>query len=138
MDKPISTKVHGVLDYYTAPTLMALPRLLGWGQKMTNLLTVAGLGMMGYSFVTRYELGLFKLLPMPGHLAMDVIAGAGLAASPFILLKGEERTPLKTAVLVGFGLYEIIVAPLTRAEPSAPETGQGIINRVQELVTSKA
>jgi hypothetical protein len=136
MNKPISTKMHGVLDYYTAPTLMALPRIMGWGKKVTNLLTVAGLGMMGYSFITRYELGLLKLLPMPGHLTIDVIAGAGLAASPFVLLDESERTPLKTAVLVGFGLYEIIVAPLTQTESPATDTDQGFVSRVRELVTS--
>jgi hypothetical protein len=138
MNKPISTKVHGVLDYYTAPTLMAIPRLMGWGKTVTNLLTVAGLGMMGYSFITRYELGLFKLLPMPGHLTIDVIAGAGLAVSPFVLLRGAERTPLKTAVLVGFGLYEIIVAPLTQTEPSTTETSAGIFEQPQEVLTSRA
>ena len=39
MMKPISTKAHGVLDYLSAGTLLALPRLPGWTPTVTALLT---------------------------------------------------------------------------------------------------
>lgn len=53
MNKPISTLVHGILDYVTAPTLIALPRMMGWGTRVTSLLTGAGAGVLGYSVMTR-------------------------------------------------------------------------------------
>ena len=99
MFRPISTMVHGILDYVTAPTLIALPRMLGWGQKVTWLLNGAGVGVLGYSLLTRYELGLVKVLPMKVHLAIDMASGGMLALSPFILLKKRERDVAMTATL---------------------------------------
>jgi hypothetical protein len=108
--------VHGILDYVTAPTLIALPRMLGWGQKVTWLLNGAGVGVLGYSVLTRYELGLVKVLPMKVHLAIDMASGGMLALSPFILLKKRERDVATTATLVGLGLYEIAAALLTQTQ----------------------
>ena len=112
MFKPIPTLVHGILDYVTAPTLIALPRMMGWGTKVTTLLTGAGVGVLGYSVLTRYELGLLKLLPMQVHLMIDTASGGMLALSPLMLNK-RERNVAKIATLVGLGLYETAVAMLT-------------------------
>lgn len=116
MYKPISTMVHGILDYATAPTLIGLPRMLGWGQKVTLLLNGAGVGVLAYSVLTRYELGLLKVLPMKVHLALDMASGGMLALSPFILLKKRERNVATTATLVGLGLYEIAAGLLTQTQ----------------------
>ena len=35
----MSTRTHGVLDFLTAGTLVALPRALGWGERVTSTLT---------------------------------------------------------------------------------------------------
>jgi hypothetical protein len=118
MKKPISTKVHGLLDYLSVPTLLVLPRALGCGKKVTGLLTGAAVGLLGYSLITRYELGLFKVLPMKGHLALDLMSGAMLAASPFVLLDEQERNGTMTSVLLGFGTFEIVAASLTQRQPS--------------------
>ena len=100
--KPISTRAHGVLDYLTAGTLLALPRMMGWGPGATRLLT-------------RYELGLVKKLPMKGHLALDGMSGALLCVAPFLLLDEDEGDA--TGPLVGLGLFEIVVPLLTQTTP---------------------
>ncbi len=110
--KPISTHAHGVLDYLTAGALLALPRTLGWGPGVTRLLTNAAIGTVVYSLLTRYELGLVKVLPMKGHLALDGMSGALLCAAPFLLLDEDERDA--TGPLIGLGLFEIIVPLLSR------------------------
>jgi hypothetical protein len=116
MIKPISTRMHGILDYVTAPTLVVLPRMLGWGQRVTLLLNGAGAGVLAYSVLTRYELGLLKVLPMKVHLALDIASGGMLALSPFILLKKRERNVATTATLVGLGLYEVAAGLLTQTQ----------------------
>ena len=139
MDKPISTKMHGVLDYFTAPTLLVLPRTLGWDNKVTNLLTGAGLGMLGYSMMTRYELGIFKVLPMKWHLRLDMISGMGLAVSPFVLLKNKERTGAITGALIGFDAFEIAASLLTKTRPPLRFSIPTLLrqaNRVRKLVMS--
>jgi hypothetical protein len=115
MVKPISTQVHGVLDYLTAGMLVAAPRLLGWDGRVTRLLTMAGASAAAYSLLTRYELGALKALPMPAHLALDMGSGALLVAAPVTLVRGEGE--MTASALVGIGLYEIVVAALTQTTP---------------------
>jgi hypothetical protein len=130
MNKPITTKTHGMLDYLSVPTLLILPRALHWGEKMTNLLTGAALGVLGYSMMTRYELGIFKVLPMKGHLAMDMVSGAMLAAAPFLLLDEQERSGTMIGMLLGIGAFEIAAANLTQPQPSLATEGLSMTDRL--------
>jgi len=113
----LSTRTHGVLDLLTAGTLLALPRALGWSEKVTRLLTGAAVGTVGYSLLTRYEFGLIKLLPMRAHLALDALSGATFCAAPLLL--PDEEDEVKQA-LVGIGLFELAAALGTEPEPRRP------------------
>lgn len=113
--KLIPTRVHGVLDFLTAGTMLALPRALGWSQNTTRLLTGAAVGTIGYSLMTRYEMGLVKRLPMKAHLGLDAACGAALCASPWLL--PDEPTEVKQT-LVGLGLFELASALTTKTESS--------------------
>ena len=103
----IPTRVHGVLDYVTAGVLIAAPSMLGFRKNsMQTWLPIAlGVGTIGYSLLTDYELGLFKIIPMPMHLALDAANGALLAASPWLFGFAEEIS----APHLGLGLFEIVV-----------------------------
>ena len=115
MIKLFSTKTHGVLDYLTVGQLLALPRMLGWSEQVTRFMSTMALGTLGYSLMTRYELGPLKLLPMKGHLTLDALNGALFCAAP--LLFPDEDTTVK-ATLVGLGLFEIMAALTTETEQS--------------------
>lgn len=119
MDKPISTRVHGILDYATVGTLLTLPRLLKASPKAANLMAVAATGLLGYSLATRYEYSIWKQIPMPVHLALDGMSGAALLAAPFTFLRGEATAA--TAGILGIGLMEIGAALLTQPEPPLGE-----------------
>ncbi len=100
----ISTRTHGVLDYLTGGTLLAVPGLLGLKDIPTSarVLRLAGGGAVLYSLLTDYELGAVRLLPMPVHLAMDAASGALLASSPWLFgFAGEGRRYWLPHVLVG-------------------------------------
>ncbi|MBF6590785.1 MAG: hypothetical protein IVW57_09690 [Ktedonobacterales bacterium] len=114
MNRPLSTKEHGILDYATVGTLTVLPRLFGWEDRATRLLTGAAAGMLGYSLLTRYEMGVVKLLPMKAHLALDGASGALLCASPLLLRK--KRLGI-VATLIALGVSEIAAALLTKTRP---------------------
>ncbi len=47
---------------------------------------VLGIGLIVYSLLTKYELGIpgLKVIPMPLHLIFDFVAAALLAVSPFL------------------------------------------------------
>ena len=137
MNKPIPTSIHGVLDYLSVPALLALPRLLKWNKNVTNLTTGIALGTLGASLMTRYELGLFKVISMTGHLVLDATNGAMLAASPFVLLSKWERNATVTSILVGFGAFEIAAALLTQTQPSTQYRVKESVDRLRDLVTRK-
>jgi hypothetical protein len=112
----IPTRVHGVLDYVTASVLIAAPAMLGFRKNgMQTWLPVAlGVGTIGYSLLTDYELGLFKIIPMPMHLALDAANGALLAASPWLFGFDAEVS----APHLGLGLFEIVVTASSQPTPA--------------------
>jgi hypothetical protein len=125
MKKPISTRAHGVLDYASAGTLLALPRLLGWTPTVRTLLTGSALATLGASLLTKYELGLVKVLPMPGHLALDGLTAAMHAAAPFLLFDEADREQGNALpILLGLVAFEAIVALLTQSQPPPAERGR--------------
>jgi len=65
-----------MLDYATVATCLAVPRSAAWSPVATRLMTFGGLFGLAYSVLTRYELGLIRILPMKAHLALDVVFGA--------------------------------------------------------------
>ena len=127
--RPISSKLHGVLDYTTGATLTVLPSVLGLGgTRAGRVLRFAGATHAGYSVFTKYELGAVKVLAYRGHLALDAVAAVGLAAAPWLLRTRDEgvRHWLPHVVL---GLYELGAVALSdpsgesaaSAEPMAAE-----------------
>jgi hypothetical protein len=82
----IPTEIHGVLDYLASGINLVFPKALGlhdapWAALVPRINGVAG---AGYSLVTDYELGAFKMLPMPAHLTFDAAKGAFMASSPWV------------------------------------------------------
>ena len=114
MQKPISTRAHGVLDYMTAAFLHTLPRVMGWSRDVTRLLDAAGTGATGYSLVTNYEMGVVKALPMKAHLALDALSGGALIGAALVM---DDEDPEVRATLAGIGVWEIAAALLTRTTP---------------------
>jgi hypothetical protein len=104
MQKPISTKAHGILDYMTAGLLATLPRALGWDDKVTHLLDAAAAGTVVYSLLTRYEMGAVKALPMKAHLSMDAVQGGALIGAAAFL---EDVDPDVRATLAALGMFEL-------------------------------
>ena len=115
----IPTRVHGMLDYVTAPALLAAPELFKLKAVPASALAprIAGGGAAAYSAMTNYELGAVKVLPMTAHLALDAASGALLAASPWLFgFATAGRRYWLPHVLVG--AFEIVAALTTKTQPS--------------------
>lgn len=111
--KLIPTRIHGILDYLFGLMYIALPLLLGWPQPAATILMALGAGVLVYSILTRYEVGLFKLLPMPAHLVLDLLGGLLLIGAPFLGLVGESVRPWFWAL----GAVELLITLLTDTRP---------------------
>jgi hypothetical protein len=82
----IPTRIHGVIDYLMGIVLIAAPWVLGFadGGPEQWVPVLLGAGVILYSLLTDYELGVAHVIPMPIHLLIDLIGGVVLAASPWL------------------------------------------------------
>ena len=85
MAKPISPKVHGVLDYSTIAATAAAPRLLRFPRNAAIAAYVLAGGYLVLSALTKYPTAVKQVVPLRAHRATDVALGALLPALPFLL-----------------------------------------------------
>ena len=116
MTKPISTRVHGILDWMTAGFMHTLPRVMGWSKDVTQLLDAASVAAVGNSAVTKYEYGMVRVMPMKAHLAIDALCGGALIGAALLM---DDEDPEVRATVAGIGLFELAAALLTKTQPPA-------------------
>src|SRR5205823_1510895 len=80
--------MHGTSTTCPWPRCTACRACCGGTQK-SRLLTGAAAGTLGYRLLTRYELGLGKVLPMPVHLGLDSLNAVVQGAVAFLFLHEE-------------------------------------------------
>lgn len=112
----ISTRTHGVLDYLTAILLIAAPWLFGFSNAGAAawIPIILGVGLLVVSLITRYELSVAKVIPMPVHLGLDGGLGLFLLVSPWLF--GFADVIWWPHVLIG--ILEIGAALCTETRPS--------------------
>lgn len=112
----IETKTHGYLDYLMGIVLIAAPWILGFnrGGAETWVPVILGAGMILYSLMTDYEMGASRTISMRTHLTLDFLAGAFLAASPWLFNFDEYVT---TPHLV-LGIAEMAASLFTKRHPA--------------------
>ncbi len=88
----IPTKFHAPLDYIVGLALIGAPWIFQFSDNTaaTVVPIVLGIGLIAYSLITDYELGVWKVAPMAVHNLIDIAAGAFLAASPWIFGFADE------------------------------------------------
>ena len=122
--KFIPTKVHGALDYIVAIALIFAPMIFGFqsvGGAAVIVPIVLGIGLIAYSLLTNYEWGLIKVLGMPYHLIVDVIASLFLIASPF-LFGFISEAPNAWVPHVVVGIAVILVVLCSKSQPGYAKT----------------
>lgn len=118
----IPTKVHGVLDCVVAVALVFAPMIFGFqelGGPAVVIPVVLGIGLFIYSFLTRYEWGVFKVISMPYHLAIDIVAAVFLAVSPFLFGFADEALNVWLPHVI-VGLAVILVVIFSQTQPQNP------------------
>ncbi len=123
MRRPISSRLHGMLDYPTGLLLIASPLVFGFGDAgaaAVAIPVVLGVMVLMQSLITNYEFSLLNLLPLPVHLATDVLGGVVLATSPSLIgFSDEGVNAWLPHVVIGLGL--ILSGLLT--QPHRPGAG---------------
>lgn len=117
----VPTRVHGVFDYIGGIGLILAPFVFGFfsvGGIAVILPMVLGVGLLVYSLLTRYELGIpaIKFIPMPYHLIFDFVAAALLAASPFLFGFYHNTLNVWLPHLIS-GLVVIVLVLVSQTQP---------------------
>lgn len=77
--------LHAIADYAVALTLIVVASAVGGSGTAVAAGVVVGAVVLVVSLLTRYPLGVLKVLPFKVHSAGDYLAAALLVASPFAL-----------------------------------------------------
>lgn len=117
MNKPITPRVHGVLDYATAAATLLAPRLFGFPKSAAALCYALGGGYTGLSLITNYPLAAKRLVPFKAHGVVEGLIGVALPALPAAL--GFSRHRAARNFVFGLTALTAVVAALT--DWNAPE-----------------
>ena len=111
--------LHAIADYAVALSLIAVALLVGGSGTAVAAGVVIGAVVLVVSMLTRYPLGVVKVLPFPVHSAGDYLAAALLVASPFALGFSSSDRAL-TVVYLAAGVAVLAVSLLTTYQYSLP------------------
>jgi len=112
----IPRPVHGVMDYLWSGALFAAPQLFGFSDDERAVLfcrAKAGTAAV-MSLLTRYELGLIKVLPFNIHLAGDALNAVVGLAGPSLM--GFDKHNRAHNTVLGFVLFEIGAVLLSKPD----------------------
>ena len=114
MNRPISTRTHGMIDYALwVTTAGALPKMMNGAIRTASLVRNAGTAASVNAMITNYEAGLVKVMPMKGHLALDFMMCSVLVLSPLFLPASERRYAL---IPMALGVVGLVTGLMTQTE----------------------
>ena len=111
MPKPISPRVHGVIDYGTSAAVAAAPAVFDIPRAARNLFEGLATGYTGLSSLTDYPLGLKRLVPFKVHGAAELAIAAVLPAMPWLLGFANDRAARN--MCIGLSAFTLVVSALT-------------------------
>jgi hypothetical protein len=84
----VTQKIHALIDYPVAITLIAMPFILGLGSSNPLALWLSvgtGVAALILTLLTDHETGVVRVLPYSLHLAVDFMVGVTFAIAPSVL-----------------------------------------------------
>jgi hypothetical protein len=108
---------HAIADYAVAALLISVPLIAGGSNKAIAAGVVVGFVVLAVSMVTRYPLGVVKVLPFTVHSAGDYLAAALLAIAPFALSFNDSDGGL-SAFYIASGIAVLAVSLITNYQYS--------------------
>src|SRR5438067_9096416 len=117
---------HAIADYAVGFGLIIIAIAVGGSGKAVAAGVVVGATVLVVSMLTRYPLGVAKVLPFTVHSAGDYLAAALLVLSPFVLNFNNTDSGL-TAVYVVAGAAVLAVSLITNYQYSDKREWSGAI-----------
>jgi hypothetical protein len=109
--------LHAIADYAVGLALVVVALASGASAGAVGTGVVVGVTVLIVSMLTKYPLGIAKVLPFTVHSAGDYLAAALLLAAPWVL-NFAEGDPGVTAFYVVAGLAVLAVSLITNYQYS--------------------
>ena len=111
MQKPITPRIHGMIDYSTSAAVAAAPAMLNLPKPATALFTTLAATYTGIAALTDYPLSVKRAIPFKAHGAAELVSALALPAMPWVL--GFARHRAARNLCFGLAAMTLIVAALT-------------------------
>ena len=117
---------HGVLDYGLAFAFLIAPSVLGFQSEAARSLSQAiGATYIVASLLTRYPLGIVKLIPFPAHGVLETIAALSWIAMPYFAGFSADRAARNFFLSAGIALVLVVGITDYRAATAGGERRTG-------------
>jgi len=109
--KPISARIHGVLDYATVAGFLNAPMVFGFrGTPAAIVYWLAGIHLL-MTGCTDFPLGFFKFIPFRIHGAIELVVCVFLISAPWIYGFAGDNIPRN--FFIGIAVVIFVVVALT-------------------------
>lgn len=119
MQKPISPRAHGLLDYATAGAAAVVSRLANFSRPAARTAQAWAAGYSVLSALTDYPLSLKRAVPFKAHGALDAAMAPLFPALPWLL--GFARDRRARNFFLGLAAITVLATVLTDWSPSTSE-----------------
>jgi hypothetical protein len=113
--KILSPTTHGVLDYGLALLFLLLPGVLDFPPPAATASYAIGVVYIIASLVTRYPLGVLKLLPFPVHGVIESLMAVSWIVLPWLMGFAEHAASRNFFVGAGVALLGVVALTNYRA-----------------------
>jgi hypothetical protein len=109
--KPVSARVHGVLDYATVAAFLNAPMVFGFhGTPAAIAYWLAGIHLL-MTGCTDFPVGFFMWIPFKVHGVIELLAGIFILVAPWIFGFAQEAAARN--FFVGVAIVLLVVVALT-------------------------
>jgi hypothetical protein len=109
--KPITPRLHGLLDYALVGSLLTLPTVLGFSQDVKKIYTAEGLALLVYISLTDQPAAIKPLIPFETHGKIDPFNIGQFALQTF--LKPFQKDKRARLFNIGFTALAGLTVALT-------------------------
>jgi hypothetical protein len=111
MQKPISPRVHGMIDYTTSAAVAAVPAMVNMPKPATALFETFAATYTGIAAFTNYPMSVKRAIPFKAHGAAELVGALALPAMPWVL--GFANHKAARNLCFGLAAMTLLVAALT-------------------------
>ena len=114
----LDARLHGFLDLVTVGVFLLAPFFFGLGGYVAAVAWGLAAAHLLMTLLTRFPLGLVKVIPFPVHGAIELVVGVVLVLAMPRMLGAGPGSPART-FFVGAGVAILVVWLLTRYRESS-------------------